>query len=126
MKNYGLLILRVVIGSSFMIHGYPKLEGGESTWVWLGNAAGLSLFPVFWGLCAALSEFFGGLLIIIGLKARWAGLFNSLTMLGAIVYHFGKNESILHPLELFAVSLFIFMVGAGKYSIDFYINANKK
>jgi len=125
-NNFALLILRLVIGSSFMIHGYPKIIGGESTWIWLGTAVGLTLFPIFWGLCAALSEFLGGLLLVVGLKTRWAGLFNSLTMLGAIVYHFGKEESILHPLELLTVSLFLAIVGAGKYSIDFYIIANKK
>ena len=111
MKNFALLILRLGIGVSFMIHGYPKLMGGESTWTWLGTATGLTLFPVFWGLCATLAEFLGGLLIAIGFKARLASLFSCLTMLGAIVYHMGEGESILHPFELFTVSLFISIVG---------------
>ena len=126
MKNVALLVLRIGLGISFMLHGYPKIISGESTWLWLGNAVGLTIFPIFWGLCAALSEFLGGLLIIIGLKTHWAGLFNCLTMLGAIIYHFKQGDSILHPFELLTVSLFIAMVGAGKYSIDFYLNANKK
>ena len=121
MKDIALLILRIGVGISFIIHGYPKILGGESTWIWLGTAAGLTVIPIFWGLCAALSECVGGFLILIGLKTRIAAFFSSLTMLGAIYYHLSNNESALHPFELFSVCICIALIGGGKYSLDFLI-----
>ena len=74
MKNQkidlGLLIIRIGIGISFMIHGYPKLVGGVETWKELGEVmqmVGINFVPAFWGFMAAFAEFFGGLFLMLGL-----------------------------------------------------------
>ena len=70
-RDIGLLLLRVGIGIMFMFHGYPKLAGGSEGWTKLGgalSALGVNFAPTFMGLMAALSEFGGGLLLVLGLR----------------------------------------------------------
>ena len=68
-RNVGLLIIRVGLGVSFVLHGYPKLAGGPELWGKLGGAMGtlgIDFVPTLWGLVAALTEFGGGILVIFG------------------------------------------------------------
>src|SRR3546814_3726868 len=68
-RDTGLLILRVIIGLSFMMHGYPKITGGMEMWQGLGgamNVFGIDFGAPFWGALAAFTEFLGGFLIVIG------------------------------------------------------------
>ncbi len=67
--DLGILVIRIGIGIMFIIHGYPKVFGGAQKWEKLGGAAakvGLDFLPHFWGFMAAFSEFFGGVLLMIG------------------------------------------------------------
>ncbi len=72
-RDIGLLILRIGIGTLFVWHGSVKLSGGPENWKGLGealNAMGVDFAPTFMGLVASLSEFGGGLLLILGLLTR--------------------------------------------------------
>jgi len=72
-KDFGLLILRIGLGIMFIYHGYPKLMGGPVRWERLGSAmgaVGIRFVPVFWGFLSAVTETFGGLLVIAGLFFR--------------------------------------------------------
>jgi putative oxidoreductase len=71
--DLGLLIIRVGLGILMIKHGWPKITGGPEKWESLGNnmsMLGITFFPIFWGLCAALAETVGGLLMGIGLFFR--------------------------------------------------------
>ena len=127
-SNIALLILRIMIGVSFAIHGYPKISSGIEMWTRLGGAMshiGIELVPVFWGFWAAFFEFFGGIFLVLGVLTRFASGGLVFTMFIAAMMHFTNGDplnKILHPLELFAVCLFFFMSGPGKYSIDHLIS----
>ena len=77
-RNEGLLILRIGIGIMFMLHGFPKLTGGTEAWTKVGgalSALGINFAHTFMGFMAAISEFGGGLLLLLGLFTRPACFF---------------------------------------------------
>jgi putative oxidoreductase len=129
-KDVGLLIMRIGIGVIFIKHGVGKLGGGYDKWVWAGTQMGLlgiTWFPVFWGLCAACAEFFGGLALAIGIGTRIAAFFMAITMIVATAYHISNNDpftAISHPLSLLVVFVGFMIAGAGRYSIDFWLSSH--
>lgn len=123
-RNTGLLLVRLGLGVTFMIHGFPKMYGGPETWEAIGKSMsifGIDFLPVFWGFMAALSECIGGLFLILGLFFRLSALSLFITMLVAMAVHFNKGEGFggaSHALELAIVMLGFLFIGPGKYSVD--------
>ncbi len=123
-RDFGLLVLRIGIGISFACHGYPKLTGGPETWEKVGKALelmGIHFAPTFMGLLAALSEFGGGLLLVVGLFARPACFFLLCTMIVATTMHIKSGDSFTtysHALEAGILFLSLILIGPGRYSID--------
>ena len=128
-RDTGLLILRILIGLSFLAHGIPKLMSGPDLWIKLGKSmqfVGVVSYPLFWGLMAALSESLGGLLLLIGFCFRPACLFLLSTMAVATTMHFNTTPGSLlekwsvasHAIELGSVFLSLLLIGPGRYSVD--------
>lgn len=83
----GLLVLRLVAGFGLIMHGLPKLMAPTS---FAGDA-----FPGFLQLLAVISEFGGGIALILGLFVPLASLGISITMLMAIIMmHFPFHDPI--------------------------------
>ena len=129
-KNEALapLFIRLPAGVVFAAHGAQKLFGwfggyglhGTGQWMEsIGLAPGYLM-----ALAAGSAEFFGGLLIILGLLTRPAALALVFTMLVAIVtVHlenglFMSNNGYEFGLTLAAISLSLVFSGAGKASLD--------
>ncbi len=123
LHNLGLFILRVGIGLIFMWHGFPKLIGGPEKWLWFGNQMsyfGITFAPVFWGFCAAASEFFGGIALVLGFYTRIAAFFIGCVMFVALVMHVSKGDAFgtfSHPLSLLIVFLSLMVMGGGAWSL---------
>lgn len=123
-RNTGLLIIRIGLGFMFMMHGYPKLIGGPASWEDVGGAMksiGITFLPTFWGLMAAVTETFGGFLILIGLAFRPVCLLLVFTMIVAASVKMQSLADFMdasQPIEVGIVFLGLAFVGAGKYSID--------
>jgi putative oxidoreductase len=124
-KDVAALLLRLGAGAGFVfVYGFPKITGGPEMWTKIGLAMsnfGITFLPVFWGFMAALSEFGGGILLILGLFTRTTSFFMAFTMLVATVQHLSKLDPwnrVLHPIELLSVFLAIIILGGGKYSLD--------
>src|SRR6185503_16602483 len=108
-------LMRLVVGLAFAQHGAQKLFG----------ALGGQKVPLdgLMGL-AAVIEFFGGLLIAIGLAAGWAAFIASGQMAVAyfMVHAKGGFWPIVNRGELAVVYCFLFLYiaarGAGPYSVD--------
>ncbi len=122
------LPVRIAIGITFAAHGAQKLFGWfggyglEGTAGWMesiGLAPGMLLATL-----AGSAEFFGGLLLVIGLFVRPAALILAVTMLVAIVtVHlenglFMSNNGYEFGLALLVVSIGLVFRGAGSLSID--------
>lgn len=123
-KDLGLLILRLGIGSMFIFHGAPKIFGGPESWKSLGMAAasvGINFIPILWGLLAAISEFVGGICLILGLFFRPACIFLTIVMAVAASMHLNKGDGLSgasHAIEDGIVFLSLIFIGPGKYSLD--------
>jgi putative oxidoreductase len=112
-----LSILRIVTAFVFMAHGSQKLFGIPA-----GPHAQLQLLSLF-GLAAVL-EFFGGLLLLIGLFTRPVAFI--LSGLMAVAYFMVHAPMSFWPLlnkgELGVVYCFLFLyiavAGGGSWSID--------
>lgn len=115
----GLLILRVVIGAAFMIHGWSKIQTPFS-WMKGGH------IPGFMQALAALGEFGGGLGILLGLLTPIAALGALCTMIGAwVIVHRGDPwikpgaPKTFELASLYAVvALALIFTGPGRLSLD--------
>lgn len=132
-KDVGILVLRIGIGIAYtLIYGLPKIEGGSEFWTQIGSAMsnlGIYFTPSFWGFMAALSEFGGGILIILGLFTRTASAFLAFTMFVAALHHLSIQDqwyNVIHPVKMISVFVALIFIGAGKYSIDFLIEKRKQ
>ncbi|WP_239618215.1 DoxX family protein [Cohnella mopanensis] len=128
MMEWGLLLLRVVVGLLFAGHAMQKLAG------WFGGhgLAGTGGFFESIGikpgrtmaLLAGLAELVGGLLFAFGLFTPLAALLIVLTMLMAIVKVHGKNglwvtqNGYEFNLVLIVIAVSVALIGPGDYSLD--------
>ena len=123
-RDIGLLVLRLGMGSMFIFHGAPKMFGGPVAWEKLGMAMGsigIHFIPIFWGFMASLSEFIGGLCIILGLFFRPVCIFLTITMVIAASMHLNKGDGLrgaAHAIEDGIVFLSLILIGPGKFSLD--------
>jgi putative oxidoreductase len=122
-KDLGILIFRIGIGAMFLFHGFPKITGGVEKWADLGESMshlGISFAPVFWGFCAAIAEFGGGLLLITGIFFRPAIAGLLITMGVAAWMKFstgGAFKDFAWPLEMAIIMLSFLFIGPGKYGL---------
>lgn len=126
--DFGLAILRVVVGAIFIAHGGQKIfvfgfDGVAGAFGQMGIPMAGILGPF-----VALVEFFGGLALVTGLLARLASLGLLSTMVVAILQVHLKNgffapNGIEFPLSLLGSTALIALAGAGNFSIDRLIAA---
>ena len=122
------LPLRLIAGIIFSAHGAQKLfawfggYGLEGTGQWMDS---IGLSPgYFMALGAGSAEFFGGLLLLLGLFTRASGAVLAFTMIIAIFsVHFSNglfmsNNGYEFALALLGMSLALAIQGGGKYALD--------
>jgi len=114
LEDYGLLLLRLVVGIIFLYHGVPKLSGKHGG------------FMILIGILEGLSA----LAIIAGLFTEIAGIVLAIIMLGAIYKKmtewkipFSSQNAMgwEFDLILLAVVVALAFLGAGNISVDFVL-----
>lgn len=119
----GLLILRIVIGIVFLMHGGQKLfVYGFAGVTGAFGQMGVPM-PAITGPLTAIVEFLAGGALVIGLLTRLAALGLAINMLGAIFLVHLKNGFFMpqgyeFALTLLGASVAIAIAGAGYYSLD--------
>ena len=121
MRNLGLLILRLSIGTMLIHHGYEKTADIENFADAFVRPIGIP-FPILASYIAAYSEIYGSWLLIGGLFTRVAAL-SIIGTIGVAIYHAiitsGFNIYLLELLVLYmGGTLCIFLLGGGDFSID--------
>jgi putative oxidoreductase len=127
-QSNATLPLRLIAGVIFTAHGAQKLfawfggYGLEATGQWMES---IGITPGYlMALMAGSAEFFGGLLLIVGLLTRPTSFVLAITMAVAIVtVHlehglFMSNNGYEFALTLLAISISLMVSGAGKLSLD--------
>ena len=131
--TFAYLPLRLGIGVVMAAHGAQKLFG------WFGGygleatgkffSENLGLEPgLLMAAMAGGTEFFGGILLILGLLTRVSGAALAGTMAVAIyTVHpdafFASNNGMEYPLTLLLGSLALAIGGAGRFSLDGLLHA---
>lgn len=126
-QPWGLLFLRVVLGASMLYHGWEKVIPENFPHGSLLSAlhhsarfaASLGL-PAWLGYVSALTEFVGGICLILGLFTRFFAALVAINMLVAIfafTIHHGYGASEL-PLAMLAITLMVLFSGPGKAALD--------
>lgn len=127
-NTFAYLPIRLGVGAVMVAHGAQKLFG------WFGGnglqgtgqyfAENLGLTPgVLMAAVAGGTEFIGGILLILGLLTRVAGISLVGTMAVAIATahpdaFFASNNGMEYPLTLLLASLTLVIGGGGALSVD--------
>jgi putative oxidoreductase len=115
------LILRLAIGTLFIIHGYPKLTAAQRTQggAWMKSMGMPAAMVPFGGVV----EFFGGLALILGILTPIVAALSALWMLSTtwLVTTKAKKKYVGGyeiDVTLLLAALALALLGSGIYSID--------
>lgn len=120
---WALPILRVVVGATFVVHGYLKWSGGVDQFAGFLSVLGLPL-SLLLAWVVTLVELVGGLALIVGFLTHWAAKLLFIDMLVALLLvHIGKGFLVTSGgyefvLLLLAALFYLMAVGPGKWSVD--------
>ena len=120
MKNFGLLALRLAIGAIFIYAGYGKLfTNHEMVAGMMGKMFGPASAGSFWAYFVGSAEFFGGLMVLLGVFASYAAAWLSIVMIVAIltVHWSGPFTGMYAPLAILGGTLSLMGSGAGRYRL---------
>jgi putative oxidoreductase len=121
LQPLALLVLRLVIGTVMIAHGYGKVfNGGFSHVHDMVQHLG---FPGWMAYLLAATEFFGGILIIAGLLTRFvavAMLIDMSVAIWKIHWHNGLKGpgGFEFPMSVAAIAFALIFFGAGPIALD--------
>jgi putative oxidoreductase len=120
LQPLALLVLRLVLGVIMIGHGYSKVFGGLSHHAQFVSSLGL---PGWLAYISAVTEFFGGILVIAGLVTRCVSL-AILIDLGVAIAKVHWKHGLLgeggyqFPLALAAIAFALVFFGGGPMAFD--------
>ena len=122
MASIALLLLRLIAGTAFILHGWQKVQNPVG---WMGPASSI---PAFFQVLAAISEFGGGIGWVSGFLTPLASLGIASVMTVAVSLHLMVlkdpfvNLTGGHSYELalvyLGIALLVLVLGPGKFSLD--------
>jgi|SRR4249920_3316092 putative oxidoreductase len=126
-KQYGPLVGRILLAVIFVVAGWGKIRGFSGTVGYIQSASlpAAQLLAVI----AIVIELGGGVLLILGWKARWAAaaLF-VFTLLAALFFHvfwaaapdqaMMQQTQFLKNLAIMGGMLYVVVYGSGPMSLD--------
>jgi len=120
LQPLALLVLRLVLGTIMIAHGYSKVFGGFSHVHDMVQHLG---FPGWMAYLLAGTEFFGGILMIAGLGTRFvavAMLIDMSVAIWKIHWHNGLKGpgGFEFPMSVAAIAFSLIFFGAGPIALD--------
>jgi putative oxidoreductase len=119
---------RLALGVIFIAHGSQLLFGAFGGPGLSGSAAFLGKMgfrpPMLWAVLVAVTQFFGGLGVLVGLLTKLASVGIAIVMIVAIATvhwqhgFFLQNQGFEYNLALIGMCLALILSGAGKLSIE--------
>nr|WP_309099942.1 DoxX family protein [Fredinandcohnia onubensis] len=127
----GQLIIRVVLGITFFIHGLDKFQGGvENTAGWFESIG----IPGVVAYGVAVVELVGGIMLVLGLFSRIVSILFAVVMVGAIVKvklaigFLGNGQMAGYELDLafLAMAVMLAITGSKAFALDQLIGKGKE
>lgn len=122
LRPFSALVGRLVLGSIMLAHGWMKVIPRGSLYNFAHYVAHMGL-PYWLGYVAAFTEFFGGIVLILGLLTPIAAIGVAIDMVVAIVevhlrHGLTGPGGFEFPLSVLAVALLILAEGPGYLALD--------
>ena len=118
-SDWSVLILRIILGLVLIVHGWPKIKNLSAN---AQNFVAMGFKPAkFWGTIAAVVEFLGGLLLILGFLTQLVAFFVVIQFVVAILKVKIKQNFVGgYELDLLILgaALLLMTVGGGFYGLD--------
>ncbi len=128
-QQYSLLLLRIALGVIFIAHGSQKLLGWfggygfDATIQFFQQALGI---PPAFAVMAILAEFFGGIMVLLGVFTRLGASAIAISMAVALFkvhisqgfFIAGDKVGFEYVFALLLMALYLAVNGAGKPSLD--------
>lgn len=122
-NKHGALLLRVALGVMFLAHAYLKIFVFTVAGT-VGFFESLGL-PGFFAYLTILGETGAGILLILGLHARWVALATVPILLGAAQVHWGNGWVFSaqgggweYPIFLAIAAVVQGLIGNGSYALQ--------
>jgi putative oxidoreductase len=123
--SLGIFLIRLALAAVFIYYGGQHLFGffhgrGLHQFTEQIKTDGFPILPpVLWAGLSGIAEFFGGILLLIGLASRLAAIPIIIDMLAAMwVYRNGGFGSIDFNMALIAMAALVLLAGPGMISLD--------
>lgn len=131
-KSLGLLVFRLVLGYTFLMHGTQKAfeytpTGVSASFTQMGIPA-----PELSAYFTVGAELIGGIMLLLGVGTRIAGAALAIAMMGAFIFvhssagFYEQNGGYEYVLVLIGATVMFLLTGAGKYSVDALLPGRKK
>ena len=126
-SDWAPLILRLMLGAAFIVHGYPKLFNREGRQGFAGWLDSIGIKPgKFWALVVGVVEFYGGIALILGVYTQLVAILIVINMVVAMwKVKWGKVGFTTQggwelDLAYLVIAVSLFLTGAGVWSLDKY------
>ena len=131
MKDWGLAILRVVVGVTFFMHGWQKLFQFGLAGVTAAFGQMGAPLPELTGPLVSVLEFVGGAALLVGLGTRWVAALLAIDMLAAIlIAHlpdgFFAPQGFEIPLLLLGGVVALVLAGPGAFALDRLVTRSRE
>jgi putative oxidoreductase len=121
LQPFALLVMRAVLGAVMIAHGYKKVFGGfQGHQHFLGSLG----IPPWMAYLSTTIEFFGGIVLVLGVLTRCVAFAMLIELVIIIVkahWHngFTGNNGYEFPLALAAIAFALICYGGGPYGFNF-------
>ncbi len=123
LSGLATLILRVVVGGIFLVHGWKKFKHYKGTIEWFRS---IGFRPAgLWGALCTFAELAGGAMLILGSFTQLVAIMLLINMLVAITYNILSHQSFFKTIELdlilIAALFMLISLGSGPLAMDMYL-----
>lgn len=122
-RDYAPLVLRLVTGLIFFLHGWQKIETGLPGITGFVGSLGFPL-PAFFAVLLIAAELVGGAFLILGVFTRLsAKVLAVVSVIALVLVHlpngfFAQANGYEFILLLLAACVSLALTGAGRFSLD--------